>query len=195
MNFIAHLYLSGTNEGLLVGNFIADAVKGRAQLETYPEQIRKGIVLHRRIDNFTDTHPVARASKYLLVAKYNHFAGVLVDIFYDYLLTNSWGQYSDESLTDFSERCVGVLEKNINHIPEKMKLFLRYTKMYDTINSYNTTTTISNVLSGMSKRTAFNSNMEAATEDLILHAKVLQQHFEVFFPDLQNFVTHEIANN
>ena len=29
MNFLAHLYLSGNNEDILFGNFIADAVKGK----------------------------------------------------------------------------------------------------------------------------------------------------------------------
>ena len=30
MNFLAHIYLSGENENIKIGNFIADAVKGKS---------------------------------------------------------------------------------------------------------------------------------------------------------------------
>ena len=39
MNFLAHLYLSGTNEKILVGNFIGDYVKGR-KYEIYEKAIQ-----------------------------------------------------------------------------------------------------------------------------------------------------------
>ena len=41
MNYLAHIYLSGANEEILVGNFIGDYVKG-FELSKYSDQIRKG---------------------------------------------------------------------------------------------------------------------------------------------------------
>ncbi|MDD3273470.1 MAG: DUF479 domain-containing protein, partial [Bacteroidales bacterium] len=57
MNYLAHIYLSGSNRQLQVGNFIGDFVKGRKH-ENYPKGIQKGILLHREIDRFTDCHPL-----------------------------------------------------------------------------------------------------------------------------------------
>ena len=51
MNFLAHIFLSGNDEEVMIGNFIADAVKGRDYLG-YSDGIVKGILLHRRIDAF-----------------------------------------------------------------------------------------------------------------------------------------------
>ncbi|MFN0050154.1 MAG: ACP phosphodiesterase [Cytophagales bacterium] len=193
MNFIAHLYFSGTNEGLMVGNFIADAVKGRREFEIYPPFIQQGIILHRKIDTFTDNHITFRQSKSILVPKYNHYAGVLVDIFYDHFLTCNWSTYSDESLPFFSSRCENTIEKYWDDIPEKMKMFFRYIRKYDRINGYNQINTIKSVLTGMSRRTSFASNMENATLDLLQNFEVLESHFKIFFPELQNFVRQEIA--
>ena len=62
MNYLAHLVLSGKNEEVLFGNFIADAVKGKSYL-TWSKNIQKGILLHRFIDHYTDTNPHYFAGK------------------------------------------------------------------------------------------------------------------------------------
>ncbi len=191
MNFIAHLYLSGTDEGLIVGNFIADGVKGK-ETYTFPDAIQKGIILHRKIDDFTDHHLVFRTSKAILVPAYNHYAGVLVDIFYDHFLTKNWHRYSDESLQDFSVRCNAVIEHHWENIPEQIKMFYRYTKQNDRINGYNSIKTIESVLRGMSRRTNFKSNMELASKELVENYEIFESQFLAYFPDLQQFVKAEI---
>ena len=57
MNYLGHLALSGENEDVLFGNFIADAVKGNSY-HKFNNSIQKGILLHRFIDHFTDNHPI-----------------------------------------------------------------------------------------------------------------------------------------
>jgi len=44
MNFLAHLYLSPDNEDILLGNFIADAVKGKT-FDNYKQSIKNGILI------------------------------------------------------------------------------------------------------------------------------------------------------
>ena len=97
MNFLAHIYLSGTNPKTMVGNFIGDFVKGRNVLEQFEADIAKGIELHRSIDEFTDHHPVVQISKMRLRPKYRHYAAVIVDIFYDHLLSRFWSNYHDRT--------------------------------------------------------------------------------------------------
>src|SRR6185312_17177742 len=94
MNFLAHLYLAGEDNELILGNFIADAVKGHA-FDKYPAQVAKGILMHRSIDYFSDTHPVYLQTVHRLAPTYHKFSGVITDMFYDHFLASSWSDYSD----------------------------------------------------------------------------------------------------
>ena len=97
MNHLAHLYLSQTNVDLMVGNFIADRVKGK-DLLNYSESVQKGIEMHRAIDTFTDEHAVVMKSKKRLFPVYHKYAAVIVDMFYDHILAKNWEEYSPISL-------------------------------------------------------------------------------------------------
>jgi acyl carrier protein phosphodiesterase len=110
MNFLAHLYLSGNNDKIMVGNFMGDFVKGRSALEQFEPEIIRGIELHRAIDEFTDSHAVVSASKDRLRPKYRHYSGVIVDVFYDHFLARNWSDYHDELLPDFADRAYGVIQ-------------------------------------------------------------------------------------
>ena len=57
MNYLANLYLSGNNEDVLIGNFIADSVKG-SKYKDYTSKIQQGILLHRQIDTHTMHTPI-----------------------------------------------------------------------------------------------------------------------------------------
>ena len=103
MNFLAHLYLSGDNPKVKVGNFIGDFVKGKNLKDRFEADIARGIGLHREIDWFTDTHSIVKQSKDRLRPKYRHYSGVIVDIFYDHFLAKNWDRYSKQLLPDFAE--------------------------------------------------------------------------------------------
>jgi acyl carrier protein phosphodiesterase len=92
MNFLAHIYLSGDNDLLKIGNFMADSIRGNQYLQ-YPDEIKKGILLHRFIDTFTDAHLIYRKSKHRLHEKYGHYSGVIMDIVYDHFLAKNWNHY------------------------------------------------------------------------------------------------------
>ena len=85
MNYLAHVYLSGANDLIKVGNFMADSVKG-SQYLNYEKELQHGILLHRHIDSYTDAHPIYRQSKHRLHEKYGHYSGVIMDILYDHFL-------------------------------------------------------------------------------------------------------------
>lgn len=102
MNFLAHLFLSGKPGELMVGNFIADSVKG-SMLSDFSEGIQQGIKLHRAIDNFTDNHLVTLKSKERLRIHFGKYAPVVVDIFYDHFLAICWEKYADRSLRIYAD--------------------------------------------------------------------------------------------
>jgi acyl carrier protein phosphodiesterase len=183
MNYLAHFYLSGNKEDLLVGNFIADSVKGK-QIENYPENLQLGIKMHRSIDFFTDTHAITSRSKNLLRAEFNHYSGVILDVFYDHFLAKNWSEFSNESLENYSEQIYTILEKQVAIFPERPRTMLPFMKKYNWLVSYSEMEGIRSVLGGMARRAKFESKMELATDALEKNYDLFEKDFREFFPEL-----------
>lgn len=187
MNFLSHLYLSGDSEGLLIGNFIADSVKGSTFNDFSPE-VQKGILLHRKIDSFTDTHPIVEISKERLRPKYKKYASVIVDIYYDHYLAVNWENYSNISLDQYTKDVYSLIEKHKHTFPLKSQMFTKYMFEYNILSAYAHFAGIEKVLNGMSRRASFVSNMEHAIHDLKEHYPLFEHEFKSFFPELKEFV-------
>ena len=190
MNFLAHLYLSGDSEGLLIGNFIADAVKGKAH-EKFSPDIQKGIILHRRIDLYTDSHPIVLSSCKRLWDKYRHYSPVIIDIFYDHFLAANWNNYSAVPLEKFADDAYRLMEKNYELLPEKIQFMLGYMSKQNWLVNYAQVEGIRKTLTGMSRRTPFESGMEKAVESLVEHYPIFKNEFELFFEELKKYVASE----
>ena len=186
MNFLAHFYLSAQDKELLIGNFIADAVKGNSWME-FPEGLQKGIRLHRAIDFFTDTHPVVSCSRARLRDEFNHYSPVIVDVFYDHVLARNWLDYHQEQLDSFVRHVYAVLEKNAENFPERTRLMLPYMIRHNWLSSYAQIEGIHRALAGMSRRTKFDSKMEVASKALEKDYEAFKNDFTEFFPQL---ITH-----
>ena len=194
MNFLAHLYLSGNDEQLMIGNFIADSVKG-SSYNKFQEGIKQGILLHRAIDFYSDNHPVFLKSVERLRPNYRKYSGVIVDIFYDHFLAKNWKDYSDKPLEKYASEVHSLMLKNVFHFPEKSLMFLRYAFRTNLFVSYSSIEGIGEVLLGMSRRTTFKSNMELASEDLKTHYSEFENEFRLFFEDAEAFVRGWKENN
>jgi len=191
MNFLSHLYLAGNSDGLIIGNFIADSVKG-SDFNSFSEEIQQGILLHRKIDTFTDAHPVVEQSKQRLREKYRKYAGVIVDIYYDHYLAIDWNTYSPVSLEVFTESIYTLVQNNQAILPVKSVQFTRYMLEHNILYGYSKLEGIERVLKGMARRTTFESNMEHAIHDLREHFSLFENEFKQFFPELQQYVAEEI---
>jgi acyl carrier protein phosphodiesterase len=191
MNFLSHLYLAGDSEGLIIGNYIADSVKGKALLNFSPE-IQKGIVLHRKIDTFTDSHPIVEQSKQRLREKYKKYASVIVDIYYDHYLAINWNTYSHVGLKEFTQNVYQIIKSNHDVLPEKSVDFTKYMLQHDILFAYSKLDGIEKVLIGMAGRASFQSNMEHAINDLREYYQEFDQEFNLFFPELKQFVNTQI---
>ena len=191
MNFLAHIYLSGNNKQIKIGNFIADAVKGK-NYKNYDATIQKGILLHRKIDSFTDTHSIVRVSKNRLHQRYKHYDGVIIDILYDHFLAKNWADYSQTPLKKYAKNFYNLLNSNYEILPEKIQQFLPHMIKGDWLYNYSTIEGIEKVLKGMDKRTKNKSQMYLAIEDLNLYYTELNDDFTTFFKDLQDFCSEEL---
>ena len=93
MNFLGHLYLAGDDPQVRLGNFIADHIKG-IPLTSYPPDVARGIVMHRAIDSFTDSHPGLSLCRRMLRPGYQKYASVVLDVLMDLFISNSWAALS-----------------------------------------------------------------------------------------------------
>jgi acyl carrier protein phosphodiesterase len=192
MNFLAHIYLSGDNDLIKIGNFMADGIRGK-HFESYPLEIQKGIILHRAIDTFTDAHPIFRQSTKKLHEKYHHYAGVIVDVFYDHFLAKNWNTYSDENLDHFVARFYQSLQDNHIILSERTKEIMPYMIEQNWLVSYQTVEGINRILTQMDLRTKNESKMRFATHELSEFYLEFEKEFTDFFEELILFSNTKIT--
>jgi acyl carrier protein phosphodiesterase len=185
MNYLAHIYLSGENDLLKIGNFMADSVRGKQYLN-HPEPIKNGIILHRSIDSFTDFHPIYRKSKHRLHAKYGHYSGVIMDIFYDYFLANNWTQFHPVPLEVYANDFYDLLRNNESIITEKTRSMLPHMIENNWLVSYATKEGLEKILYMMDYRTKHRVAMYEAITELNEYYSEFESEFFEFFEELQN---------
>ena len=184
MNFLAHAFLSGDDDEILIGNFIADAVKGN-RLERFNNVVREGISLHRKIDSFTDHHPVFIRSKHRIQEEYGKFSGVVIDIYYDHFLALDWDIYSDNELSEFALHVYDLMLRNYTLLPARSKRILPYMVIHNWLVGYSRFKDLQWVFNGMSRRSRkYNSGMEGAVESLRKHYSAFHEDFKEFFPEM-----------
>ncbi|MEP3836028.1 MAG: acyl carrier protein phosphodiesterase [Algibacter sp.] len=183
MNYLAHIYLSGDNDLITIGNFIADGIKGK-QYKTYPKEIQIGILLHRHIDSYTDAHKTFRLSTKRLHEKYGHYSGVIVDILYDHFLAKNWNTYSDIPLDTYVESFYDALEENFDILPLRIQKMMPYLLADNWLLSYASIEGISKVLDGMNRRTKNRASMNEAVVELEAFYTEFETEFSDFFEEL-----------
>jgi len=185
MNFLAHLYLSGDDPEIMTGNFIGDFVRGRNVHEQFNSSIALGIELHREIDEFTDSHLIVLESKKRLRPKYRHYAPVIVDMFYDHFLAAQWQSHHAQSLSDFATYAYSQLKIHEPILPERVVQMMPYMVKGNWLVSYAQLEGIHRALTGMSRRTPFDSKMDEAVFDLEKSYNDFESEFSQFFPELK----------
>jgi acyl carrier protein phosphodiesterase len=191
MNFLAHIYLSGNNDMVTIGNFMADGIRGETY-KKYPTDIQKGILLHREIDTFTDAHPIVRQSTKRLHENYGHYSGVIVDILYDHFLAKNWSVYSQIPLDEYAETFYDVLEDHFEILPLRIQRLMPYMIADNWLLNYAKIEGIQRVLDGMNRRTKHKSKMNEATKELKKFYSEFEEEFTLFFEELINFSNQKL---
>ena len=190
MNYLAHLYLSGKSEKILVGNFIGDFVKGN-RYRNYPDGIAKGILLHRHIDSFTDQHINHREGKLPFKKEFGHYSGIVVDFVYDHFLAKNWNQYSEISLHWFAKWSHSVLLSHFKHLPLRVQGFLPFLIQNRRLESYASVEGIIQALHIMGKYSTLPKKPEEAKSILLENYQELEQNFKTFMAELIQYVKTE----
>ena len=187
MNYLAHLHLSGESEKMLVGNFIGDYIKGNKYLQ-YEEEIAKGILLHRQIDSFTDTHPLQREARLMFRPEFGLYSGIVIDLIYDHFLAKNWSQYSSLRLPVFAKRVHAILLNHFSTLPLRVQGFLPFLIQHKRLVSYASVDGIIQSLKIMGKHSSLPSKSEEAERILLENYTELETNFTYFFTDLLDFV-------
>lgn len=184
MNYLSHLYLSGPSDGVKLGNFIGDYVKGN-RFSLYPPEIRKGILLHRQIDSFMDEHPLSHASAELFRARYTRFSRVIIDVVYDHYLAKNWDKYSDQSLHDFVNEVHKLFITNYFILPPQVRQFLPFLIRSRRMENYQHLSGIEKTLKIMANHTVLPDHSAWAVEQIVKNDRQLQEQFTGFFEDIR----------
>lgn len=191
MNILAHSYLSFGDEPLIIGNFIADQVKG-THMNTFPIGVQKGILLHRAIDEFTDSHPLYKQSCRRIFSSQGHYSRVVIDILYDYFLAKDWEKYMEIPLEKYAADFYELLDKNKSIFPEQSQHALNYMAKSNWLVMYASVSGIDRILKGMHSRANYGSSMDSASELIDLYFDEFQNEFNQFFKEMIIFSKSKI---
>lgn len=194
MNFLAHLYLAEDHPQSRVGNLLGDFVKGRIENLAFPSGILKGIVEHREIDRFTDTHPIHTQSRSLINPENRRFAGIAVDVIYDHFLARDWADYHPMPLQQFTRQCYQELREDWDILPPRLRFLFPYMESGDWLTHYAKRNGIYDSLSGLARRMQRQfqrpNTFETTLADFDAHYHAFEAHFRAFFPELQAHLSH-----
>lgn len=191
MNFLFHMLLSGDDAQILAGNFMGDFVKGPLT-DRFPERIRQGVTLHRRIDSFASRDGLFQQSRLRLHPQYGLYRGVLVDLFYDHFLVAEWSSWSDEPFDVYLARSRSIIEGQRDELPERLQGLLP-TIFEELLPSYGAVTGIARALERMSRRVVRENPLAGAESELELNYEGLRADFRGFMPLVRRFAADFIA--
>ena len=193
MNFLAHNFLSFQQPGLIVGNYLGDFIRNQ-EVKLLPDSIKNGVILHRTIDSYTDAHQVVKKATRLLHPTLGKYAPVAVDIYFDFLLTKRWSEFTSQSLSEYCEISYESLLASESVMSEKLANRMR--KMVDDrwLENYATYEGLRRIFSFLSRRTKFRSNLENAPAILEPLESQMEEIFMDFFPDIIQYIKWKIED-
>lgn len=187
MNYLGHIYLSGKNEKLLVGNFIGDYVKGQ-QYNHYPDEIKQGILLHRAIDKYTDQNVHWMEIRELFRPIYARYAGVVADVVIDHFLARNWSSFSDEQLSWYAKWVYAVFLRYFDEMPKRVQGFLPYLIQHRRLQSYAKLSGLDMSLRIMALRTSLPDATDEAIQFLKEHYALFNDHSMLFLNEVKAYV-------
>lgn len=187
MNHLAHAVLAGDDEALQLGGMLGDFVRGRPDPARFSAGVIAGIRLHRAIDVYTDAHPQVAAARQLLPPPYRRYAGILLDMWFDHCLARDFPRWCAQPLANFSTRLRTLLKHREASLPDDLRRFLSYMERHDLPAGYADAAILEQALRGIGQRLTRANPLDSALPVLVARETQLQQHFDVFFPQLQKF--------
>lgn len=187
MNYLAHIFLARHSDDAMVGALLGDFVKAGGQAG-YPPEVAREIQLHRYIDSYTDSHPSVRSAVQLFGAGRRRYAGIVLDVFYDHLLSRRWADYSSTPKEELIQRFYRAVAQYEPLLPERLRAILPRMVAQDWLGSYEDLNSVELAVNRISLRLSRNGHLlREGLLDLRQHHDALAQGFDHFFPELIGF--------
>ncbi|MFN3581435.1 MAG: ACP phosphodiesterase [Pseudomonas sp.] len=193
MNFLAHLFLGPPQAEQALGSLLGDFVRGPIQAMALPEGVRQGIWLHRRIDAFTDAHPLVRRSRMRVSDGRRRYAGIMVDMFYDHLLARHWQSFSDQSIEGFTRNMYALVLQQQAIIPEQAWPTLSRMARYDWLTSYSQLENMHRALDQIALRLTRANTLPGSAAELEQQYVDFEADFFAFMPEVMTFAEAQAA--
>lgn len=189
MNHLAHAYLSFRQPELIIGNLIADFVKGRKNMADFSAGIQQGIRIHRAIDSFTDQHPVTAKAKLFFRPSCGLYSGVFTDLVYDHFLASDPERFTNDSLYSFARYIYNEVKQQSAVLPPAFLEMFEYMQAYNWLYNYHTTAGISSSIRGVARRARYLKTDGSIVFAVFMeHYAALKTCYQEFFPGLQAHV-------
>ena len=194
MNYLGHAWLSFGDEEVVTGNMIGDYVKGLKSLENFTPGIKKGIVLHRKIDAYCDQHPATRRGKLFFREDYGLYSGAIMDTLFDHYLANDPVVFSTApTLKSFSEGIYAILDSHKEAFPPAFAQFFPHMKHDNWLYQYRSLKGMERALQGLARRAKHMPSPQKAYETFAGHYYQLNQCYFELIDDLSRYVKIELA--
>lgn len=184
MNFLAHLHLAQLADSSLLGNLLADFVRGNPAADYAPE-VAAGIMLHRRIDVLTDSLAQVKQCRDYFGADYRRVAPITLDVVWDHFLARHWQQIEPtRSLSDFTRQARDRIVPHLAQTPERFQTLNHYLWSERWLERYAELPFIAQVLHGMANRRPRLAALSGSFADVERHYHQLETQFWQFYPQL-----------
>ncbi|NAT38465.1 ACP phosphodiesterase [Pseudomonas syringae pv. actinidifoliorum] len=190
MNYLAHLHLGGHRPAQLLGSLYGDFVKGPLP-GRFSAELEAAIRLHRRIDAFTDNHPLIKASIARFPAQRRRYAGIMLDVFFDHCLARDWHRYADMPLDAFTRKVYGTLAAE-PQLPERLALIAPRMAAQDWLGSYRDFAVLEQVRERISD-VCHDPRLAGGMQELQALYQPLSADFAEFYPLLEAFAQAALA--
>lgn len=189
MNYLFHLVLSGENPDIIIGNYIADHIRGTKIVKELPNPVLKGVLLHRAIDAYSDMHFAVRHSVALLKPSHAKYASVAVDILYDHFLIKNWKQFVKVPMVKKINSFYALLNDRLDSLPPKSQKVSKKLMQDNWFGLYESFDGLNEIFVGVTKRTHFENSLPDTVEYLLKFYDELDKDFIVFARDIFSFVS------
>ncbi|KES16317.1 MULTISPECIES: ACP phosphodiesterase [Gilliamella] len=188
MNILAHLHLATIANSSLIGNTVADFVKGDPY-QQYPTEIADGIMLHRKVDNLTDSFPSVKQAKMLFRNSHQRVAPITLDIVWDHFLSKYWHDFgSSQTLSSFNIMTKRHIQPYIIDYPKNYQSFMNAMWRESWLENYASIDFIAKVLKGMAQRRPKLYLLQETIIDIKQNYNALEILFFDLYPKICTFV-------
>lgn len=198
MNYLAHIFLSGDDPQVLIGNILEDFTKGRVEHprnNKYGNRIKKGLKLHRLIDTFIDTNDLVKEAKAFFYPSFSKYSSAVMDIIFDYFLIKNWSRYSGENFVAFRFEVYEKFEKNWHLVPDAMRPLVGSMIKHDWLKEYENYDSLTYVMGRFSAKAKSGYDFRKAVKIMKQNEEKIDKIFNSFFPLIIIEVDKFLENN